>query len=35
MPSPEVLAKAQELRIHVCESFGPVVMAIMNLANAI
>ena len=31
MPSPEVLAKIQELRTQVRESFGQVVMAIMNL----
>jgi cytolysin-activating lysine-acyltransferase len=31
MPSPEVLAKIAELRTQVRESFGQVVMAIMNL----
>ena len=30
-PSPEVLAKIQELRTQVRESFGQVVMAMMNL----
>ena len=34
MPHPDVLAKSQELRTQVRESFGQVVMAIMNLAHA-
>ncbi|NJM83003.1 MAG: hypothetical protein HC844_11340, partial [Tabrizicola sp.] len=34
MPGPEVLAKIQELRTQVRESFGQVVMAIMNPAHA-
>ena len=34
MPHPDVLAKSEELRTQVRESFGQVVMAIMNLAHA-